>query len=1227
MPWWAEYAVTNLYQNTSMDSGLTGIGSFGNDYIAGGANNDLIFGQLGNDTIQGDGSIDYISHRYVDDVLATIDPNLLGGRVTAYRTPGAPCTTAGGMCDPIGPLTVYPSYEAATDGDDYIEGGAGNDIAFGGLGQDDIVGGSSSMFSLTTRDQRPDGSDLLFGGAGTRIARDLDSMVGAADQHARDADTLVGDNGNIVRIVGTNHVDVGPVLKYVTFNYDNYSPTAKIVVRGVTQLDYTWGGPDFHPELFGLTAHAGFSEILTVLPGRNIWTVDIGGNDELHGESGDDTAYGGVGHDVIYGDAQDDDLIGGWGNDWISGGTGQDGILGDDGRIFTSRNTACPGAASSAVCTQFTEPLYGIYGLRQTDPDTRTSQGDVLSEFIYTPGQVQTATINVATLLKKQFDLTPYDQSPDSLGLGDQIHYDANNSDDILFGGLDDDFIHGAVGDDAIGGNEALLVSYMQTYNPICDQQVNCANGLVRTDWTRPFNPGDILHFGADTNPWNSNHHNAARLGEFFLYDEFDPRRAIMFDPLTFQVWKTGPAPTSRQYFLNFDATDGTANGRLVFGCIQTASNGSCLASAFRATDGDDVLFGDLGSDWLVGGTGRDNIFAGYGNDISNADDDLSTNGWLNDMTDTHPTYLDRTFGGGGIDIHYGNTEGDRLIDWVGEYDSYIVPFSAFGINTVSRQVEPSLPEFLYALSFGLGADPTRAAETSASVVSAARRGEPYGELGLVIQQDHGLWQVETGGPTDPQSGGIPGSKRDVLRSADFNSGTMQGFAVDSGSFAVTNGTLGISATSTTGDAAAVFYADVYLPIYYEVAAAITIAKPTAGYKANSYVIFDYWSPTDFKFAGIDLSTNKLAVGHRTSTGWIQDAFAPFIARADAAYDILIQVNGTSVIVNAGSKSFSYLYGPRMVSGEPQGLNKGLLGFGSDQSRGTIDNVAIQVLPPQITLDTTEDFNDGAANLFTGTTTGTWAPTSADQRYSGTSTGTAAATKGIDLGTTPLQPESYIEYSTQARTAQMAGLVFDQYSANDYKFVAIDVAGQRIVVGHQDRIRGFVVEQTVAKTLLATTDYTLSLTLKGTSVAVTLNGTYVTSWGYNAPVADGSLGLFTKGGTSSFDNVHIRTNDPVFAASGNVLSGALNTSQPVATEAMLASALTAAKSYWAARLGIPLSSLNYVRIAIADLPGTEIALTVGGTVYVDRDGGGGGWTTTTLNSVVQQELGHILGQN
>jgi hypothetical protein len=328
--------------------------------------------------------------------------------------------------------------------------------------------------------------------------------------------------------------------------------------------------------------------------------------------------------------------------------------------------------------------------------------------------------------------------------------------------------------------------------------------------------------------------------------------------------------------------------------------------------------------------------------------------------------------------------------------------------------------------------------------------------------------------------------------------------------------------------------------------------------------------------------------------------------------------------VNAAGKSFSFLYGPRVVDGENQGLNKGLLGFGSDQSRGTLDNIKIQVVPPQITLDTTENFSDGAANLMTGTTTGTWAVTPADGRYTGTpAAGATTATVGIDLGA-HLQPESYVEFTTQVKTAQMAGLLFDQYLVNDYKFVAIDVVGQRVVVGHMDPTRGMVIEQTIAKVLSSTIDYTLSLSLKATSVAVTLNGAYVTTWAYNAPVVDGSLGLFTKGASASFDNVRIRTNDPVF--NGSVLRGATSTGQPIATELMLPPLLAQAKSYWSTLLGITLASMNDVRITIADLPGDAIAMIAGRTMYIDRDGAGGGWTSTTLLAAVKKELGRILGQ-
>ncbi len=320
----------------------------------------------------------------------------------------------------------------------------------------------------------------------------------------------------------------------------------------------------------------------------------------------------------------------------------------------------------------------------------------------------------------------------------------------MIFGGLGDDFLHGGSGDDAMAGGEALPQSYIQQYGA-----GGAVVGLVRTDWTRPWNPGDILHFGADTNPWHVNNHVASRLGEFYLYDEYDPRRVILFNA-DGTVWKTGTAPGA-QYFLNQLSTE----GQLIDGAVTFSNNGTPLTFAKVASDGNDVMFGDLGNDWMVGGTGRDNLYGGWGNDLLNADDVITTHGGVNDTTDTHPTYEDRAFGGAGLDILVGNTGGDRLIDWVGEWNSYIVPFAPFGIATVSRQVEPQLPEFLYALSASDGADPTRDSDTGND---AARNGEPDGELGLITQKDHGLWQEQTGGPTDPQPGNIPGGSRDILR-------------------------------------------------------------------------------------------------------------------------------------------------------------------------------------------------------------------------------------------------------------------------------------------------------------------------------------------------------------------------------------------------------------------------------------------------------------------------------
>jgi Ca2+-binding RTX toxin-like protein len=213
-PAWEDFDIQLQNHDGATEDGGSSV--FGNDFIAGGAHDDQIFGQLGNDVIQGDGSID---------------------------------ESAGAGRNADGTLSLDASVEnLATDGDDYIEGNGGSDVIFGNLGQDDIIGGSSSLFSLTTADRRTDdaGRDLLFGGAGTDVATTdagrLDLGDISASGHANDSDMILGDNGNIYRLVGAGGASL-------TFTYDQSSTyenrgAKRIVVRAADLLDYTPGGAD-----------------------------------------------------------------------------------------------------------------------------------------------------------------------------------------------------------------------------------------------------------------------------------------------------------------------------------------------------------------------------------------------------------------------------------------------------------------------------------------------------------------------------------------------------------------------------------------------------------------------------------------------------------------------------------------------------------------------------------------------------------------------------------------------------------------------------------------------------------------------------------------------------------------------------------------------------------------------------------------------------------------------
>ena len=639
-------------------------------------------------------------------------------------------------------------------------------------------------------------------------------------------------------------------------------------------------------------------------------------------------------------------------------------------------------------------------------------------------------------------------------------------------------------------------------------------------------------------------------------------------------------------------------------------------------SDGDDKLFGDLGNDWLVGGTGRDNIYGGWGDDLLNADDDHSTNGGLNDGPDTHPSYEDRAYGGAGRDGLIANTGGDRLIDWAGEFNSYIVPFAPFGLGTVSRALQPQIAEFLYALSESDGADFTRSVDAGAT--RAQRRA--VGELGLVRQQDCRL-----AGPDRcagrSAAGQHPGGARDVLRSASFDDGSRRRASSPTAArWQVPGGALqvvGRIARRRCGQRVPRWRAAAG---YFEMMASVKIVtRRPAGWKANAYVIFDYQNELDFKFAGIDDSINKLVMGHRDASGWHVDDRRRSRVVSSTASRLQHAGGDQRHHCHAGGEQqrqvfTAHLRATDRCDGYAYGLNYGYVGVGSDNSRGTFDNVRVQILPPQVTFDDTEDFQDGQADLFTGGSVGTW--TVDGGRYRADPVGSSAMSL-LDLGPDHLNFNAFLELSATVNTQTRAGFVFDRYGEESFKFAVIDAMSDQLVIGHYTSKDGWNDDAVVSTVIDAGKDYTLGVTLKGTTVSATVSTVGTTGFeaivghAFNAATVDGNFGLLADTGPAGFDDVEVKTDDPAFSNQGEtfaLIAATMSTGdsqrQNSLTREELDPIIEEAVSRWAeSSLVSPmmLSRLDEVAFLIADLSGGILGLSVDTTVMIDVNAAGYGW--------------------
>jgi Ca2+-binding RTX toxin-like protein len=549
---------------------------FGDDSIAGGAHDDLVFGQLGDDVIQGDGST-------TNDVLAD-----------GFSTVGA------------------------DDGDDYIEGNGGDDLIFGNLGQDDIIGGSSSLFGLTLQSQRIDGADVLFGGAGTDIAYGTFGDL-SAEGHALDADVLIGDNANVFRIVGVNGVDSGAFL---SFNYDDYSAVESIVVRAYDLLDDYEEAGDVAGGVLANPVESG-----------------LGGADVIHGEAGDDTIAGMLGADVMFGEGQDDNVIGGEGTDWMSGGTGQDGMLGDGGHVFTSRNgVAEPLFGIAATSEQFIslpgnqgsttlnvngklsksvdlEPfdigdddtLYGGLGddsLHGGAGIDGLSGAEALPGFYADPASTPVIVYDASELVNDFVDFDDFDPAQKILGFG--LNFAAfegdpgnpiDDGDDVLFGDLGNDWLVGGTGSDHLYGGYGNDILNL-------DDNLDTDGGDNTSPDAEPYSGPDTALGGAgrDTLLGNSKDDRMFDwVGEFNAY-------VVPFNPFGKAAISRNLSPAIEQFFYDISESDGADQTRVGPGLGTEARNGEPFGELGLVTQEDDDWQAQTGApdDPQQGGGGTD---------------------------------------------------------------------------------------------------------------------------------------------------------------------------------------------------------------------------------------------------------------------------------------------------------------------------------------------------------------------------------------------------------------------------------------------------------------------------------------------------------------------------------------------------------------------------------------------------------------------------------------------
>ncbi len=641
------------------------IGGPASDSLDGGDDNDSVYGMGGNDTLLGGAGDDYLDGGDGNDSIDGGDGNdhLIGG-------PGDDSLTGGNSDDIL----------EGNIGNDSMDGGSGNDLLLaddssivytgtsynisllGGGGNDTMAGsdGNDSMYGQDGNDSMSGGTgnDYMQGNAGDDTmdgGDNNDSMIGGQGSDSTTGgsgnDVMLGDDGNIdqngVVTLFNAPTDGNDTMTGNDGNDSMYGQGGNDSMLGNAGNDLMSGGDGLDVMLGDDgTIFTPVNRAPCAVPESTAIARDVCLNSCR--TDGNDTMNGGAGNDTMYGEGGNDWMDGNAGDDYMEGNTGADtmyGEAGDDDMIGGSSSWWTPDSSDLMDGGDGNDVMLGDNG-SITRPTDRTQTHYLRNTPGATPGAGIGLEDNAVIRCVVTFDSfgacgndTMYG------GTGDDIMH-GQDGNDVMSGGDGNDQMLGEDGNDSMDGgtgNDCLLGD-----SGIIVASIN--NGKCQTTLAVPANKLSAAINVKGTINW------CVRL------ISCNGGNDTMMGGLGDDVLHTGPGN---------DIALGDSGTVSAKGVVALTPGG-----------GNDALFGDSGCDRMYGGDGSDHLYGGVGGDYLDGS-----------------AGVDTVFGGPGQDTLVADTKDDRLIDWYGNSNTYIVPPNGNGAPTIIRSPSPLVQDFLLDLA------------------------------------------------------------------------------------------------------------------------------------------------------------------------------------------------------------------------------------------------------------------------------------------------------------------------------------------------------------------------------------------------------------------------------------------------------------------------------------------------------------------------------------------------